>query len=89
MREHDGKFPTPFDAVLALPGIGRYTAGAITSIARNQPSPILDGNVIRVLARLFGIAEDPREKATNARLWSLATQFVETAGSPSNANFRF
>src|ERR1017187_9768575 len=71
-REHGGKFPQDFDEVLALPGIGPYTAGAICSIAFNQPKPILDGNVIRVLARLFGIAGDPREPKTNARLWQIA-----------------
>ena len=49
VAEHDGKFPTHFDGVLALPGIGRYTAGAVCSIAFNQPMPILDGNVIRVV----------------------------------------
>ncbi len=58
--------------MLALPGIGRYTAGAICSIAFNQPTPILDGNVIRVLTRIFGIAENPKEKETNARLWQIA-----------------
>ena len=57
-----------------LPGIGRYTAGAICSIAFNQPTPILDGNVIRVLTRIFGIAENPKEKKTNARLWQLAEE---------------
>jgi A/G-specific adenine glycosylase len=66
------KFPDNFDEVLALPGIGRYTAGAICSIAFNQPTPILDGNVIRVLTRILGIAENPKEKETNARLWKLA-----------------
>jgi A/G-specific adenine glycosylase len=70
------KFPENFDEVLALPGIGRYTAGAICSIAFNQPTPILDGNVIRVLARIFGIGENPREKKTNARLWRLAEELV-------------
>src|ERR1017187_2731123 len=70
------KFPDNFDDVLALPGIGRYTAGAICSIAFNQPTPILDGNVIRVLSRLFGIGENPREKKTNARLWRLAEELV-------------
>jgi A/G-specific adenine glycosylase len=59
-----------------LPGIGRYTAGAICSIAFNQPTPILDGNVIRVLTRIFGIAENPKEKQTNARLWQLAEELV-------------
>lgn len=73
---HGGKFPEKFDNVLALSGIGRYTAGAICSIAFNQPTPILDGNVIRVLTRIFGIAENPREKKANARLWNLAKQLV-------------
>ena len=67
--------------MLALPGIGRYTAGAICSIAFNQPTPILDGNVIRVLTRVFGIAENPREKKTNARLWQLAEELVGRAAS--------
>ena len=62
-----------------MPGIGRYTAGAICSIAFNQPTPILDGNVIRVLTRIFGIAENPKEKKTNARLWKLAAELVATA----------
>jgi A/G-specific adenine glycosylase len=79
VEQHGGKFPENFDDVLALPGIGRYTAGAICSIAFNQPRPILDGNVIRVLARIFGIAENPKEKETNARLWQLAEQLVRRA----------
>ncbi|MGO9585869.1 MAG: A/G-specific adenine glycosylase [Limisphaerales bacterium] len=73
------KFPDNFDDVLALPGIGRYTAGAICSIAFNQPTPILDGNVIRVLTRVFGVGENPREKTTNARLWRLAEELVGRA----------
>ncbi|HZI32941.1 MAG TPA: NUDIX domain-containing protein, partial [Candidatus Binatia bacterium] len=72
-------FPGNYDDVLALPGIGRYTAGAICSIAFNQPTPILDGNVIRVLSRIFGIAENPKEKTTNARLWRLAEELVTHA----------
>lgn len=78
-REHGGQFPIAFDDILALPGVGRYTAGAIASIAFNQPAPILDGNVIRVLTRLFGIAENPREKETNARLWNLAKALTQNA----------
>ena len=73
------KFPENFNDVLALPGIGRYTAGAICSIAFNQPTPILDGNVIRVLTRIFGIAENPKEKQTNALLWKLAEELVSHA----------
>jgi A/G-specific adenine glycosylase len=80
VREHNGVFPRRFEDVLALPGIGRYTAGAICSIAFHEPRPILDGNVIRVLTRVFGIAEDPRQRATNEKLWSLAGQLVEAAG---------
>jgi A/G-specific adenine glycosylase len=91
VEKHDGKFPENFDDILALPGIGRYTAGAICSIAFNQATPILDGNVIRVLTRIFGIAEDPKEKQTNAQLWQLAEKLVaganqrwgETPGEPA------
>jgi A/G-specific adenine glycosylase len=77
------EFPQTFDAVLALPGIGRYTAGAICSIAFNQPTPILDGNVIRVLTRVYGIKFDPREKQTNAQLWQLAEELVRCASRPT------
>ena len=69
-------FPKSFDDVLTLPGIGRYTAGAICSIAFNQPTPILDGNVIRVLTRIFGIAENPKEKEANQSLWQIAEKLV-------------
>lgn len=79
VASHAGQFPRAFDDVLALPGVGRYTAGAISSLAFNAPAPILDGNVIRLLTRLFAIAENPRDKATNDRLWHLATQLVEAA----------
>jgi len=86
VAQHNGKFPEDFEAVLELPGIGRYTAGAICSIAFNQPTPILDGNVIRVLTRLFAIAENPKDKETNARLWHLAEQLVQQAAiSPPKA----
>src|SRR5208337_2574263 len=74
--KHGGCFPQDFEDVLALPGIGRYTAGAVCSIAFNQPQPLLDGNVIRVLARLYGIAGDPRAGKTNALLWELAQALV-------------
>ena len=81
VAKHDGLFPQTFTDVLALPGIGRYTAGAICSIAFNRPTPILDGNVIRVLTRVFGIATDPHEKQTNALLWRLAEDIVVCAES--------
>jgi A/G-specific adenine glycosylase len=75
------RFPEKFDEVLALPGIGRYTAGAICSIAFNQPTPILDGNVIRVLTRIFCITENPTNKKTNTRLWRLAEELVRNSKS--------
>src|SRR5688572_11328226 len=79
VARYGGEFPGNFDAVLALPGIGRYTAGAICSIAFNQPHPVVDGNVIRVLTRLFGLAGNPKERRVNEKLWSLATELVEIA----------
>ncbi|HTX20847.1 MAG TPA: A/G-specific adenine glycosylase [Candidatus Aquilonibacter sp.] len=85
LEKHGGKFPQKFDDVLVLPGIGRYTAGAICSIAFNQPTPILDGNVIRVLTRIFGVAENPREKETNRLLWEIAKELVFRAKSAKEA----
>ncbi len=81
VRRHEGRFPENFDAVLALPGIGRYTAGAICSIAFNQPTPVLDGNVVRVLARVFGIGGDPHTAKTKAALWDLAGRLVMQAAA--------
>jgi A/G-specific adenine glycosylase len=79
------KFPENFDEVLTLPGIGRYTAGAMCSMAFNQPKPILDGNVIRVLTRIFGISKDPREKKTNTQLWEIADKLVCRAKNAKEA----
>jgi A/G-specific adenine glycosylase len=79
LKEHGGQFPATFEDVLELPGIGRYTAGAVCSIAFNQPQPILDGNVIRVLSRAFAIDGNPRDRAVNARLWELADCLVKQA----------
>lgn len=76
---HHGKFPENFDEIINLPGIGRYTAGAIASIAFHQARPILDGNVIRVLTRVFGIKRNPREAKSNAQLWQLASELVTHA----------
>jgi A/G-specific adenine glycosylase len=81
VRRHGGKFPGDFDQILALPGIGRYTAGAISSIAFNQPKPVLDGNVIRVLCRCLGIAGNPRAGRTNQELWRLAAELVSAAAA--------
>lgn len=58
MNEHGGVFPSSYEAILALPGIGPYTAGAIGSIAFGLREPAVDGNVYRVASRFFGVRED-------------------------------
>lgn len=70
--EHGGEFPLTFEAVAALPGIGRSTAGAILALSTGARHPILDGNVKRVLSRVFLIDGDPAAKKTVDDLWTLA-----------------
>lgn len=74
LAEHGGDFPQRIEQVMALPGIGRSTAGAILSLSRAQRHPILDGNVKRVLTRYFGIEGFPGDRAVEQRLWELAEQ---------------
>ena len=74
--QHDGCFPDDHDALLALPGIGPYTAGAISSIAFGQPRPIVDGNVIRVLTRVDGIDESTKLGHTIRQLWARSESLV-------------
>ena len=69
---HGGEFPIELDAVMALPGIGRSTAGAILALSRGARHPILDGNVKRVLARVFGIAGDPSAAGVLVTFWARA-----------------
>ncbi len=71
-ERHGGEFPSDLAAVMALPGIGRSTAGAILALARGERHAILDGNVKRVLARVFGIAGDPSSAAVLSELWQCA-----------------
>ncbi len=75
VQQHNGTFPTQLGAVMALPGIGRTTAGGILSAAFNQPLAILDGNVKRVLARLIAL-DVPIAKAL-PRLWTLSQGLVD------------
>ena len=70
--EHEGVFPSDIDAVMALPGIGRSTAGAILSISAGKRHPILDGNVKRVLSRFYAVDGAPDDNATLEELWRLA-----------------
>jgi len=75
-NEFHGEFPQAFSELIRLPGIGRYTAGAICSIAFQQPVPVVDGNVKRVLARLFELDFDVNAAMGEKQLWQLATQLL-------------
>lgn len=77
-QNHNGQFPPTLEAVMALPGIGRSTAGAILALAYHQPHPILDGNVKRVLSRFHAIAGWPGQAAVAQQLWQLATAHTPT-----------
>ncbi len=75
-KKYHGQLPSSVAQLLSLPGVGRYTAGAIASIAFNRPAPILDGNVRRVLCRVLRVTSDPRSRATQQRLWKAAAELV-------------
>ena len=76
VERHGGDLPRDFDALHALPGIGRSTAGAILSQAWGDRFPILDGNVKRVLARYHGVAGWPGLPAVEKQMWTLAAQHL-------------
>ncbi len=76
VHEHRGKLPTGVEELMGLPGIGRYTAGAIASIAFNQRATLVDGNVARVFARVFGIEADVTKPATKRTLWEIAGKLL-------------
>ena len=85
-EDHGGEIPDDEAGISALPGIGRYTSGAILSIAYGKKAPILDGNVERVLARVFRVEGDPRHGLTRERLWKLAARMVAGDEDPSHVN---
>ncbi len=72
VSHHDGVFPKTAEELAELPGVGPYTLGAVASIAFDLPMPIVDGNVVRVLARWFGIRQPANSTATRKHLWTLA-----------------
>ena len=72
MRDFGGEIPSTVEGLRKLPGVGRYTTGAIASLAFHQDAPILDGNVTRVLARVFGIDTDIKSPVTLKQLWHLS-----------------
>lgn len=76
MDECNGIFPDHVEALLKIPGVGRYTAGAIASFAYNTYGPIVDGNVKRLFCRFFGIEGVPGTSQVDKRLWSAAEAFT-------------
>jgi len=76
LRVHDGRVPERVSELLALPGIGPYSAGAIASIAYGHAEPLVDGNVIRVLARLFALRGDPNKAPLKAEIWARARALI-------------
>jgi A/G-specific adenine glycosylase len=75
-ERYGGKFPRHREEALALPGVGRYTAGAVLSIAYDLPEPLVDGNVARVFARLFELTDALGTTALERTLWALAEALV-------------
>ncbi len=76
LTQFGGKLPVTLHELLTIPGIGKYTAGAILSIAFNKEAPILDGNVKRVLSRVLAIRKDPRDAGSEQLLWKLSESLI-------------
>lgn len=76
LANHHGEFPRDGKAALEIPGVGPYTAGAVLSIAYNLPLPVVDGNVERVLTRLFRMRGDPRKSTTQKALRAFAEEQI-------------
>ncbi|MBN1312620.1 MAG: A/G-specific adenine glycosylase [Anaerolineae bacterium] len=76
VNEHNGHLPSRIEDLRKLPGIGRYTAGAVASLAFRQDAPVLDGNLMRVLTRLFDLDDDITLAQTKRELWDLAEKIL-------------
>ena len=83
VREHEAQVPAAPEQLLALEGVGRYTAGAVASIAFGKRAALVDGNVARVLARLFAIRQDVKAGEGAARVWALAERLVAEVSEPA------
>jgi len=77
LQQQGGQLPHEVERLRELPGIGAYTAGAIASLAFNQPEPVVDGNVTRVLARLLWLKGNLKSTRDQRTLWQLARQLVD------------
>jgi A/G-specific adenine glycosylase len=78
LSDFNGRLPESPEELMKLPGIGRSTAGAISSIAFGRDAPVLDGNVARVLCRVFRIRRNPRESRTREKLWTIADKLLSS-----------
>ncbi|GAB4144136.1 MAG: A/G-specific adenine glycosylase [Planctomycetaceae bacterium] len=76
VEQYGGQFPQSVSALQTLPGIGRYTAGAIASFAFDLPAPIVEANTLRLYSRLLGYADDPRTTAAQKQLWNFAGKIL-------------
>ena len=76
VERHGGRFPEDVDTLLSLPGIGRYTAGAIASFAFDRSAPIVEANTLRLYCRLLGYEENPRSAAGQRVLWDFAQRVL-------------
>src|SRR4030042_5731117 len=85
LQEMDGKLPRDSKSLRQLPGVGKYIAGAVASIAFGQDEPALDGNIRRVLARAFDVIEPARSPEGERRLYGLAVENLP-AGQASAYN---
>lgn len=86
VTEHNGEVPQSIKELESLPGIGRYTAGAICSMVFHQRAPIVDGNVTRVLLRLHNKPVPQTDKETVRWAWERASELVEASDSPAVFN---
>ena len=87
VEQYDGEFPQTAAELQKLPGIGRYTAGAIASFAFDRPEPIVEANTLRLYSRLLGYEQDPRSKAGQEVLWQFASDVLpkKNAGKVNQA----
>ncbi len=86
VAEHGGMIPRTASALRDLPGVGPYTAGAISSIAFGLREPIVDGNVVRVLSRLHARRFNQRLASGRNELWRMAREYIDGARNPARAN---
>jgi A/G-specific adenine glycosylase len=87
VEQHGGRLPSSLEGLRGLAGVGRYTAGAVASIAFGERVPVVDGNVARVVARLFAIEDDVKGAVAQAHIWRIAEDLLPGVGeSPGDWN---